>query len=167
LSIPFNELERKKKRKKSLPPPWLITTGSSITLERRYYLYHLFFWLQDKENKETNIKRKEKNTQKELLSRKVNSNCVHRKQVQKAFQGRGVAKQLVIRSGSKLDHEIRTLITLSKSMANSYIILFNQIPHILDQDRVNMIPHCWTLQCKDSEQQTRSTISKLFAKIRP
>lgn len=166
MSIPFNELERKKKQK-YLPPPWLIAIGSSITLERHCYFYHLFFWLQGKENKETNIKRKGKNTQKELLSRKVNSNCVHPKQVQKVFRGRGVAKQLVIRSDSKFDHKIRTLITLSKRMANSYISLFNQILHILDQDRVNMIPHCRTLQCKEYEQQTRSTMSKLFAKVRP
>ena len=64
-------------------------------------------------------------------------------------------KQFDIRRGSQLGHEICTLITLSESMTDSYIILINQILNILDQDRVNMIPHCRSFEEVNTMQGVR------------
>jgi hypothetical protein len=77
-----------------------------------------------------------------LLSRIVSFRCVHPKEIHETFMRGGMVKQLGIERASKLSHEIRTIITLAKIIANSYITPLNQILQILDQDHINLTPHC-------------------------
>jgi len=129
------------------------------------------FVTRQRETKEHNWKKYKgkKNTIK-LLSKPVSSNCVHPKKIQDIFGRGGMVKQLGIRRCSKFGHEIRTMVILFKCMANSYITMLNQILHILDQDCINMIPHCWTFEV-DIMQGVRVANKLnyilLFAKIRP
>jgi len=64
-----------------------------------------------------------------------------------------MVEQCIIRRSSKLDHEIRTLVTFPKSVANNAIILLQQIFHILDQYRINMKTQNRTLKDVDAMQR--------------
>jgi len=74
-----------------------------------------------------------KQTQKGIIPRKENHIRVHSKEIQKVIRRGGMVEQLSIRRGSKLGHEILTLITFPESVVNSDIILLHQIFHILNQ----------------------------------
>jgi len=81
------------------------------------------------------------------------SSFLHPKEIQEVILRGGMVEQLSIRRGSKLGHEICTLITFPKSVVNSDIILLHQIFHILNQNRIDMKIQNRTLKEVDAMQR--------------